>query len=184
MEMPCCLIPFTGVRLYIKASWVFKLHVRCNFAVWTWNAGMSFKGKKITAQLHISDLSNSKPCSHTGSQLGSWPQMWKLQWTVSMLTFRIACVSSVVLWFCSSVDAAGETRITMGHASQWAGLSCSRKTWASARKDFSAVFLGTLQTDRVSKGKLGGDGKEGHAKALSQTIHSILIKWLYPGSIV
>lgn len=23
-EMPCCLIPFTGVRLYIKASWVLN----------------------------------------------------------------------------------------------------------------------------------------------------------------
>jgi len=23
-EMPCCLIPFTGVELYIKASWVLN----------------------------------------------------------------------------------------------------------------------------------------------------------------
>ena len=37
-EMPCCLIPFTGVRLYIKASWVLNyvsdIILHCGHEMW------------------------------------------------------------------------------------------------------------------------------------------------------
>lgn len=37
-EMPCCLIPFTGVRLYIKASWVLNymsdIILLCGHEMW------------------------------------------------------------------------------------------------------------------------------------------------------
>lgn len=139
-EMPCCLISFNGVRLYIKASWVLNYMsdtiLHCGHEMWDCPLR---EEKSSSAQsgwqwAHL----------HNHSKSGDWSQPWMRGWKVAMDTdSRVQCWLRYLHlpwkhpWFVA--DSASRTQ-KAGHQCTSFRVPWQQLLWAHFREEPQCLY--------------------------------------------